>query len=250
MTLGRIIRDYQAQYANPIRFAAGDLVVIGKRDEEWTDFIWATTPDGNSGWAPNDWLKPLGDGRAQALEDYSARELDVALDDVVVILREYGGWYWVANGDEHLGWVPGSCVRIEDDNAPAPEYSVAEIAAAWIAFHANGGHSAPDAEPYGWAHVEVDWLERNDPEKLWQVILDIYPQPAARPHLGLLATGALEDLLGLHGPAFIDRVESLARTDPSFAHLLGGVWQFTMTDEVWARVQAVRDTSGWDDRAA
>lgn len=249
MPRARVVRDYRAQYANPIRFASGNVVVVGKRDDEWTDFIWATTPDGNSGWAPNDWLKPLGDGSAQALEDYSARELDVVLDEVVVVLREYGGWCWVANADGSVGWVPGSCVRIDDD-VVAPEYSAAEIATAWIAFHANGGHDAVDAEPYGWAEVEVDWLERNDPETLWQVILDIYPRPEARAHLGLLAAGALEDLLGLHGPAFIDRVESLARRNPLFAHVLGGVWQFTMTDDVWSRVQAVQDTSGWDDRAA
>jgi hypothetical protein len=39
---------------------------------------------------------------------------------------------------------------------------------------------------------------------------------------------------------FIERVEELARQDPNFNSLLGGVWQNTMTDEVWKRVQAAR----------
>lgn len=250
MTRARVVRDYRSQYANPIRFAAGDVVTLGKRDDEWTDFIRATTEDGNSGWAPIDCLKPLGDGRAQALEDYSARELDVAVDDAIVVLREYGGWYWVADDHQDLGWVPGSCVRIEHDDTAAPEYAAEDIADAWIAYQANGAQDDPGAsDPFAWAHVEMDWLEQNDPEKLWQVILLIYPRPDAHPHLGALAAGSLEDLLGLHGSTFIDRIELLALRDPVFAHLLGGVWQFTMTDDVWERVQAVQDHSGWDGRA-
>jgi len=61
-----------------------------------------------------------------------------------------------------------------------------------------------------------------------------------------LSAGPLEDLLAMHGPAIIDRVEAEAARDPTFAKLLGGVWQNRMTDEVWARVQAARDRRGWD----
>lgn len=243
---GRITRDYRAQYANPIRFAEGDIVAVGERDDEWSDFIWTTTADGNAGWAPYDWLKPLGDGRAQALREYSARELDVDIDDEVVVLEEYGGWYLVAGSASTPGWIPGAHLEIDDD-MPAPEYAVDEIATAWIAYWANGAQDNPHAsDPYAWAHVEVDWLEHNDPEKLWRVILDIYRRADAEPHLGVLAAGPLEDLLGLHGPAFIDRIESLAAEDPQFAHLLGGVWQFTMSDDIWTRVQAAWDRRGWD----
>ena len=43
------------------------------------------TADGNAGWAPFDWLKPMGDGRAEALRDYSAQELDVDVGDDIVL---------------------------------------------------------------------------------------------------------------------------------------------------------------------
>jgi hypothetical protein len=62
----------------------------------------------------------------------------------------------------------------------------------------------------------------------------------------VLSAGPLENLLALHGEGFIDRVESEAQRDPSFAKLLGGVWKNRMSDEVWQRVQAVWDRRGWD----
>jgi hypothetical protein len=106
MIRARITRDYRTQYANPIRFAAGDVVILGERDTEWPAFIWAITADGNAGWAPFDWLKPLGDGRAEALRDYSAQELDVDADDEIALLHELGGWWWCERADGRCGWVP------------------------------------------------------------------------------------------------------------------------------------------------
>ena len=32
------LRDYRTQYANPIRFARGDVVALGERDTEWPAF--------------------------------------------------------------------------------------------------------------------------------------------------------------------------------------------------------------------
>ncbi len=62
----------------------------------------------------------------------------------------------------------------------------------------------------------------------------------------MLAAGDVENLLALHGPAMIDRIEEQARTSPRFARLLGGVWKNRMTDEVWARVCAARDLKTWN----
>jgi hypothetical protein len=49
----------------------------------------------------------------------------------------------------------------------------------------------------------------------------------------VLSAGPLESLLAGHGEAFIDRIELEAHADPSFAELLGGVWQSRMSDAVW-----------------
>jgi hypothetical protein len=109
----RIVRDYRTQYANRIGFAAGEIVTLGARDTEWPAFVWTVTPiDGNAGWAPFEWLRPLGDGRAEALRDYSAQELDVDAGDEVVLHAELGGWWWCEHADGRCGWVPTEHLEI------------------------------------------------------------------------------------------------------------------------------------------
>lgn len=106
MKHARVVRDNRTQYANPIRFVPGEAVTLGARDTEWPAFIWTITTDGNAGWAPFDWLQPLGDGRAETLRDYSAQELDVDTGDEVVLEYELGGWCWCKHADGRCGWVP------------------------------------------------------------------------------------------------------------------------------------------------
>jgi hypothetical protein len=109
----RVVRDYRTQYANPIKFAKGDIVTVAHRDTEWPAFIWTATPiDGNAGWAPVDWLKLLHEGHAEALRDYSAQELDVDAGDELVLKHELGGWWWCERADGRCGWVPAEHVEI------------------------------------------------------------------------------------------------------------------------------------------
>jgi hypothetical protein len=61
-----------------------------------------------------------------------------------------------------------------------------------------------------------------------------------------LSAGEIEDMLARNGIEMIALVETEARRDPSFAKLLGGVWQNRMADKVWSRLQAVWDRRGWD----
>lgn len=102
-----------------------------------------------------------------------------------------------------------------------------------------------EKEQYDWACMEPVDDARELPERAWEFILLAIDTPLCAPHLGVLAAGALEDLLCLHGDVFIDRIEAQARRDPRFAHVLGGVWQSQMSEPVWARVQRVWDPSGW-----
>ena len=79
------------------------------------------------------------------------------------------------------------------------------------------------------------------PEHAWGAVLAILHHDLSPDDLSLLAAGPLEIILGTDGAAFIDRVEARGASDPRFNHLLGGVWQGGMTEEVWLRVQAVRN---------
>ncbi|MBI1317382.1 MAG: hypothetical protein GC168_00350 [Candidatus Hydrogenedens sp.] len=102
--------------------------------------------------------------------------------------------------------------------------------------------SVPDSWAFGWLHDMVE----EDPESTWPIILEILRRDIDSKVIETLSAGPVEDLLGMHGVDFIARVEVEARRDPRFAKLLGGVWQGQMSDEHYARVQAVWDRRGWD----
>lgn len=80
------------------------------------------------------------------------------------------------------------------------------------------------------------------PEQQWQFILAAVAH-AAEEELSHIAAGPMEHLLSRHGDRFIDEVERRAAADPKFAQMLSGVWKNMMTDEVWARVQALKRPS-------
>jgi hypothetical protein len=109
--------------------------------------------------------------------------------------------------------------------------------AAWVS-DPNRDESK-SSELIGWN--EFDWTVQDFPEVAWQAILEAMKQPRMEPHLGTLAAGPLEDLLSLHGERFIERVEQEALANPRFACLLGGMYQYKMSESVWARVQAAKD---------
>jgi hypothetical protein len=118
------------------------------------------------------------------------------------------------------------------------------FADAWIAYW-----HLPEGSPEKAAlHNNADLydLEYHDPETLWGLILLIHQKDQSMIIDQVLSAGPVENLLNLHGERFIDRVEAEARKDPTFAKVLGGVWQNTMGDHVWQRLQAVWDRRGWD----
>ncbi|WP_313178083.1 DUF6869 domain-containing protein [Massilia sp.] len=134
-------------------------------------------------------------------------------------------------------------------NGPLPLPELLDAWYLWAKWISSKGRDEAEGEGLtGW--FEFNWVVEDEPELAWQAILEAIEQPRMQAYLGLLAAAPLEDLLSLHGPAFIDRVEECARTDPTFAWVLGGVWQYTMPESIWERVQAVRNTDGWDSVAA
>jgi hypothetical protein len=116
------------------------------------------------------------------------------------------------------------------------------IDAYFLRFTAEKGTA--DYENSSWAtDLVLDWEMEGDSDSLWEFILVAYKRELPDDLLAILAAGPLEDLLAKFGPAYIDRVEDLARTDPKFNRLLGGVWRNSMTEDVWQRVQAARTTA-------
>ena len=110
-----VTEDHRTEFPDPIRLESGEKVVLGKTseetvgetpgDENWTDWTLCAKLDGsNEGWVPNQVIRREG-GHGFAVEDYSARELNVDKGATMRGTREMNGWLWGECGGE-TGWVP------------------------------------------------------------------------------------------------------------------------------------------------
>lgn len=109
-----------------------------------------------------------------------------------------------------------------------------EIVSGYLANYAG------DAAAF-WAFEEACELLSRDPERLWRITLQLIEQAPDDAALAYVAAGPLEDILALHGPEFIERVEALARRDSRFLLALASVWgQVRIRPEIRARVEAIQ----------
>jgi hypothetical protein len=126
------------------------------------------------------------------------------------------------------------------------ENEIWRIAIDWIRFHVAERNSQEQFDT-AWADTKaLDLLLDGHYEELWNLILAIHSLDQSNKIKEVLSAGLVEDLLGQSGEKFIGRIEEKAKGDPAFAKVLGGVWQGQMSQDIWARVQAVWDRRGWD----
>jgi len=116
---------------------------------------------------------------------------------------------------------------------------------AYIRYCKSGGKGPVYEENYWAAEVAMELCWMGPVESLWILILAVLAKDTSDEVLQLLSAGPLEDLLAKHGNAFIERIELEARQNPQFRDLLGGVWQNSMTDDIWQRVEAARLHKKW-----
>ncbi|UHQ23974.1 hypothetical protein LVB77_04460 [Lysobacter sp. 5GHs7-4] len=95
--------------------------------------------------------------------------------------------------------------------------------------------------PHWWA-IERTFhcLRREHAEELWGFVLFVLSKSPNERVLSCLAAGPLEELIAYDGKYFIDRIELLARQDPAFRDLLGGVWKNQTPADIWSRVELCR----------
>jgi hypothetical protein len=110
-----------------------------------------------------------------------------------------------------------------------------ELAIAWL--EELRDEDSDEDSRVGQTVVAMNFTAR--PEQQWTFILAAVAH-AEPEQLGHIAAGPIEHLLGWHGEQFIEAVERQAALDPKFARAMTGVWKYMMTDEVWARVQAIK----------
>jgi len=113
----------------------------------------------------------------------------------------------------------------------------------WVNAYIQAGESDEtihENHPLFWAIERFVDFPDEAPEECWSAILEVLGQEPSQKVISVLAAGPLEDLIELHGPEYIERIESEAKNNPRFRYLLGGVWE-SSTPEVWSRIEQARD---------
>jgi hypothetical protein len=111
---------------------------------------------------------------------------------------------------------------------------------------ARSKHPEEQSQTFWAIEEEHDPFFDDKSEELWQLILKIHERDHSIAVQQVLSAGPIENLLSKFGERYIERMEDKAHKDPAFAKVLGGVWQSSMSDEIWVRLQAVWDRRRWD----
>lgn len=147
-----------------------------------------------------------------------------------------------ASRAERRAGTPAQASRVPHPQLPAghegpgmpPDMFIEALARRWVAF-THRRNPRDDLEPF---EAEHDLVQRS-PEEALAFIHAVRALDSSDWVIECLAAGPLEDLLATHGPAMIDRIVLEARRDPSFRHLLGGVWRNCIDEVVWEKLQAI-----------
>ena len=109
----RSLADLEIHYPHPLAFARGETVTILKSDPVWPGWVWVATADGNTGWAPQSYLDPVreDEGRATALQAFTASELSIKKGEILESEYEVDGWLWCRNNEGKTGWAPAFNLR-------------------------------------------------------------------------------------------------------------------------------------------
>jgi hypothetical protein len=108
---GRVIHNYQAAYPDPLIVKAGDLLTLGKHDDQWPGWVWCAGLNGKEGWVPESYLE-IRSETGIARRDYMAEELTVQVGEQVTLWELEAGWFWASNGRNLFGWVPAEHVEV------------------------------------------------------------------------------------------------------------------------------------------
>ncbi|MFN3880491.1 MAG: SH3 domain-containing protein [Nitrincola lacisaponensis] len=105
-----VIIPHESEFPEPITFKKGDPLLVGeeyKGSEGWDNWILCTTPGQKPGWVPGQIIERFGNLHGKALDDYTAKELNVLEGDLLLCSKSLNGWLWCEKlTSAESGWVP------------------------------------------------------------------------------------------------------------------------------------------------
>jgi hypothetical protein len=104
----RVTTSRARDHIENIRFRDGDDLVVGRRNQQYPEFVWCAAEDGHAGWVPEARLRMTGPGEAVAMGDYDAAQLTVVKDEILDVLERTESWWRCRNAGGVEGWVPAA----------------------------------------------------------------------------------------------------------------------------------------------
>lgn len=100
------VKEHISNYPIPITLTRGVKVKIAREDTLYAGWLFCTNSDtGISGWCPKQIIKQTDAYTGISLENYSANELNVDVQQQLLLIRELNDWAWCFDGVSY-GWIP------------------------------------------------------------------------------------------------------------------------------------------------
>ncbi|PCF94928.1 SH3 domain-containing protein [Vreelandella nigrificans] len=105
-----VTRSHESEFPSPITFQKGDFLTVGEEyegAESWDNWFFCSTSGQEPGWVPGQVIERFGGSSGRALDDYTARELNVLEGELLVGTKSLNGWVWCEKSAcPESGWVP------------------------------------------------------------------------------------------------------------------------------------------------
>jgi hypothetical protein len=123
-----------------------------------------------------------------------------------------------------------------------------DVAVDWINYQrarnrlGDAFESCNEKERYWWAIEQFMNWTRHDPQQSWATVVEIWHRVdrSDLDVLSVLGAGEVEDLLCNFGEDCLPVIERFCEVEPEFKTVLRMVWQNSMSEDLWQRVQALR----------
>ena len=105
----KVIKEYKDAPINPINIRKGEILEFVEEsnpDGDWPNWIYCKGIN-KEGWVPKQVLH-VDDKKVTSTEDYSAKEHNLMMDEILISERELNGWVWgiKEKSPEVLAWAP------------------------------------------------------------------------------------------------------------------------------------------------
>lgn len=128
------------------------------------------------------------------------------------------------------------------------EKVIDEVSSAWIVYQreqikaeSNSQLSVEQERVWPLYSKLLDW-SKSDPEATWACIVAIWNRIDHEnlDIIAVLGAGELEELLCNFGDDYFPLIEKFCEVEPDFKTVLRMVWQSSMSQELWQKVQDLR----------